>query len=119
MDYLEIISVAGLGGILGSFITTAFQYHWNHKSYVTSRNFEEKKEAYIGLLDSYHKAAIEPSDRASKEFAFWQMRCDLVAPSHVRAAIQNIVDTNENRDKRYIAHENLKEELRKDLSVSK
>lgn len=74
---------------------------------------------YVGLLEAYHEAAVNPSDKSAKNFAYWQMRCDLVAPLDVRKSIQRIVDTNDNVTERYIAHEKLKQALRSDLGVSK
>jgi len=69
-------------------------------------------------LEAYHKAAVEPSDTNSKNFAYWQMRCELVAPKNVRSAIESIVQTNDDISARYVAHERLKTALRRDLSVS-
>ncbi|MEA3012449.1 MAG: hypothetical protein QOD42_994 [Sphingomonadales bacterium] len=82
------------------------------------RNFQEKKESYVGLLQAYHRAAVEGTDEAAKEFAYWQMRCELVAPENVRNAIQAIVDTNDDRVARDLAHERLKAALRNDIGVA-
>lgn len=117
MDIIQLLSAAGLGGIVGSLLTTVVQSWLAHKSYIANRRFQEKKEAYVGLLDSYHKAAVKNSNEAAKEFAFWQMRCELVAPDKVRKAIQEIVDSNEDTQRRQVDHEKLKEVLRKDLGV--
>jgi len=114
MTIIQFLSAFGFGAI----ITALVQSWLSYKSDIAKRNFQEKKEAYIGLLDAYHKAAVENSNVAAKNFAFWQMRCDLVAPKKVRDAIQEIVDTNDDKEKRYIAHEKLKNVLRKDLSVN-
>ena len=81
------------------------------------RNFQEKKEAYVGLLETYHKAAVYRTEEAAKNFAYWQIRCELIAPKTVRDAVQKIVDTNDDLSKRPIAHEKLKELIRKDLGV--
>jgi hypothetical protein len=85
---------------------------------VRQRNFQEKKESYVGLLQAYHRAAVEGTDEAAKEFAYWQMRCELVAPENVRNAIQAIVDTNDDRVARDLAHERLKAALRNDIGVA-
>ncbi|OUS04493.1 hypothetical protein A9Q96_16285 [Rhodobacterales bacterium 52_120_T64] len=83
------------------------------------RDFEERKAAFIGLLEAYHRAAIEDTDEAGKNFALWQMRCEIVAPMSVREAIAKIIDTNDDRSRRATAHERLKEVMREDLNVSK
>lgn len=118
MDYSLIIpflTAFGLGSIVTAIIQSWLQTRWK----TSERNFAEKKEAYVGLLEAYHKAAVEPSDANSKHFAFWQMRCELVAPKNVRDAISDIVATNDHQGDRYAAHEKLKNELRADLSVTK
>jgi len=83
------------------------------------RNFDERKAAYIGLLEAYHRAAVENNDDAAKEFAFWQMRCEIVGPENIRKAIFDIVASNDDPAARTYAHENLKQAMRSDLGVSK
>jgi hypothetical protein len=117
MDYIKLISAAGLGGIVGGLLTAVMQSWLANKQHLNDRSFQEKKESYIGLLEAYHKAAVESTDAAAKNFAYWQMRCELVAPQNVRESIRKTVDTNNDKAKRYTAHEELKEALRKDLGV--
>lgn len=114
MDWVQLISAAGLGAI----ITTIIQSWLANRIATTQRNFEEKKEAYVGLLQAYHEAAVENTDKAAKNFAYWQMRVELVSNKKVRKAVQDIVDSNENRNKRLIAHEKLKDAFRTDLGIS-
>lgn len=113
MTIIQFLSAFGFGAI----VTALVQAWLSNRSYLSQRNFQEKKECYIGLLGAYHKAAVENTNSAAKNFAFWQMRCELVAPKNVRDVIQEIVDTNEDKEKRYIAHEKLKKALREDLGV--
>jgi len=47
------------------------------------------------------------------------MRCELVAPEIVRKAIEQIVDTNDDRIGRPKAQEALKTALRADLGITK
>lgn len=114
-EVLPLLTAFGLGSI----VTALVQSWLEKKSKIDDRNFEERKKAYIGLLEAYHKAAVEPSDANSKNFAYWQMRCELVAPKSVRHSIEKIVSTNDDVEGRYLAHEQLKSALRSDLSVSK
>ncbi len=118
MKILEIIPLLTAFG-LGSIVTVFFQSWLQRKGRIEDRNFDERKAAYIGLLETYLKAAIEPSDKSSKNFAYWQMRCDLVAPQAVRMAITKIIETNDDKSARYIAHDELKTALRNDLAVTK
>ncbi|MDF9303550.1 hypothetical protein P5P81_13945 [Tritonibacter mobilis] len=97
---------------------TAFVQSWlSARSKVKERSFKERKEAYIGLLEAYHRAAVEGTDEASKNFAYWQMRCEIVGPQSVRKAIDEIVASNADRKGRSRAHEKLKISIRRDLGV--
>jgi hypothetical protein len=112
---LPLLTAFGLGSII-----TALAQSWlQNRSQTKRRNFEERKAAYIGLLEAYHEAAVSRSDKAAKNFAYWQMRCDLVSPPNVRRAIARIVETNDDVAERYEAHDKLKAALRDDLGVSK
>jgi len=84
----------------------------------SGRSFEERKAAYVGLLEAYQRAAVEGTDAAAKEFAYWQMRCDLVAPEDVRVGIARIVETNDDPGGRAVAHESLKLALRANLGIA-
>ncbi|MDJ0920182.1 MAG: hypothetical protein QNI84_03580 [Henriciella sp.] len=112
---LPLLTAFGLGSIITAFIQSWLQ----NRSQTRKRNFEERKAAYIGLLEAYHEAAVSRSDKAAKNFAYWQMRCDLVAPPLVREAVAKIVETNDDVAARYEAHDRLKAALRDDLGVSK
>jgi len=112
---LSLLTAFGLGSIVTAIIQSVLQSRWKLKE----RSLLEKREAYIGLLDAYHKAAVHPSDENSKNFAYWQMRCELVAPWKVRVAIEKIIETNENPLSRHKAHDELKDALREDLRVTK
>lgn len=114
-DVIPLLTAFGLGSI----VTALIQSWLQRRGSIADRNFRERKEAYIGLLEAYHMAAVEPSDANSKNFAFWQMRCELVAPQNVRVAIEGIVNTNDDLKARYSAHEHLKEVLRADLTIAR
>lgn len=74
--------------------------------------------AYIGLLETYRQAAVEGTDETAKNFAYWQIRCELVAPEYVREAVERIIETNEDHIARLKAHNELKVALRRDLSIT-
>lgn len=104
---------------LGSIVTALVQAWLSRKTHIEERNFREKQAAYIGLLDAYHRAAVDGTDEAAKLFALWQMRCELVAPKAVRRAISRVVETNNDREGRNVAHEDLKTAMRADLRITK
>lgn len=103
---------------LGSIATTLIQSWLTQRSKRDDRRFQEKQTAYIGLLEAYHRAALEGTDETSKAFAYWQMRCELVAPASVRDAIRRIVETNDDRPERIKADRDMKEAMRADLDIT-
>ena len=94
MDVLQLLSAAGIGGIVGSLLTTFVQAWLANKSRIADRNFQEKKEAYVGFLEALHRSEIEHTPEASLRAGHWQNRCELVAPEPVRALIRRIIETN-------------------------
>ncbi len=114
MESSLVVSLIAAFG-LGSLLTTLAQSWLSNRTQMNHRSFEERKQAYIGLLEAYHRAAVEGTPKAAKNFAYWQMRCDLVAPNNVRKAIEEIISTNDDIDARHIAHDQLKKALRSDL----
>lgn len=84
-----------LGGLgLGTLVASIANHLMTRRAAVSDRWYQEKREAYLGLLGALHKAAVQPSDANSKEFALWQTRCELFGSSAVAANAQRIVDTN-------------------------
>jgi len=114
MDVLALLTAFGLGTV----VTTIVQAWLSKRTHIDDRKFLQKREAYIGLLEAYHKAAIEASDSAAKNFAYWQMRCDLVGSQAVREAVNRIIETNDDREGRSKAHQDLKEAMRADLRIT-
>ena len=95
--------IGGLG--LGAVIKSIIDFFLNKNTARQKIRYSEMREAYLGLLDSLHRAAVEPSDKASKDFALWQTRVQLFGSSEVAKSVQGIVDTNsgprELRDKHF------------------
>ncbi|HEX4860379.1 MAG TPA: hypothetical protein VFV07_04025, partial [Rhizomicrobium sp.] len=65
MSIVQILSAAGIGGIVGSLLTTFFQAWFTHRSYLASRDFQEKKEAYVGFLEALLISEVEGTTGAS------------------------------------------------------
>lgn len=114
MDIIQLISAAGIGGIIGSLLTTVVQSWLSHKSYIINRNFQEKKEAYIGLLEAYRKACLSGQDEQNN-FAYWAVRCDLVAPKEIRVLIGQMKTKNYEQQSK--AFDDVRESMRKDLGI--
>ena len=113
-EFVSLLTAAGLGSIA----TLLVQFYLSNRKDFLKRVIAERREAFIGLLSALHRAGVEKTDSAAKEFAYWQMRCELVASKDVIEAIQDIINTNENRELRLIALEKLKDSMRKDLGIS-
>jgi hypothetical protein len=109
---LPLVGGLGLGSLLKSVID-----HFNAGRAVTKdRLYQEKREAYLGLLGALHKAAVQPSKENSKEFALWQTRCQLFGSLEVAQYVQAIIDSNEGpRAARETAFKGMIEAMRTDL----
>ncbi|MGC6329154.1 hypothetical protein [Rhizorhabdus sp. FW153] len=114
VEVIQLITAFGLGSI----VTALIQSWLSQRAAKTERSFKEKQAAYVGLLEAYHRAAVEGTDEAAKHFAYWQMRCELVGSANVRDAVCRIVETNGDRPGRDKAHEDMKEAMRADLGVT-
>ena len=106
-----------LGGLgLGSLLKSVIDHFISRRAITKDRLYQEKREAYLGLLSALHKAAVQPSDANSKEYALWQTRCQLFGSKDVSTFAQGIVDTNESMGSdRLEAFNGLVEAMRNDL----
>jgi len=104
---------------LGSIVTALIQSWLAQRSMQDERAFREKQAAYTGLLEAHHRAAVQGSDENSKLFAYWEMRCQLVAPVDVRDAIRRIATTNDDPGGRIKADLDMKTAMRADLGITK
>ena len=111
---LEYLSSFGLGAVVVTLVQTLLNLYHEKRT----RAFNEKKEAFVGLLDAYRQVAIKNTDQERKKFDYWQIRCELVSNTKIRQAIQSLKDTNPNTVERFEAHETLTRLLRKDLGIS-
>lgn len=106
--------IGGLG--IGSLLTSVATHFMTRRATTNDRWYQEKREAYLGLLNALHDAAVRPSDEHSKAYALWQTRCDLFGSAAVSTGAQLIVDTNEGpADKRQAAFRGLIEAMKADL----
>jgi hypothetical protein len=122
LDFVHLISAAGIGGIIGSLLTTLLQAWFSHRSSLSTRNFQEKKEAYVGFLEALHRSDVERTRESSMHAGHWRNRCDLVASEKVRDVMQEIFETNpdargEPHPDRPRVIEELRQAMRKDLAV--
>jgi len=123
MDFVQLISAAGIGGIIGSLITTTLQAWFARQTLMSNRTFQEKKEAYTGFLEALHRSEVEQTSEASLRAGHWQNRCELVASKQVRLLITRVFETNPrggsfHPDRPRVIAE-LKQAMRMDLGIEK
>jgi hypothetical protein len=109
---LGLLGGLGIGSLLASLIT-----HWiGRRASIQDRWYQERREAYLGLLQSLHDAAVAPSDATAKSYALWQTRCELFGSLAVARFAQRIVETNDGpRSERDAVFRNLLAAMRTDL----
>ena len=113
MDVVSLLAAFGLGSI-----ATAFVQAWlTTRQSKTQRSFDERKEAYIGLIDVYGRLAAKNSDDLRKQFAYWEIRCALVGPPELVQAIANLKETPTGTERQH-ALDRLTSIMRKDLGVA-
>ena len=112
MNWAELIG--GLG--IGSLVTQAVGHYMGRRASTNDRLYQEKREAYLGLLNALHDAAVRPSAERAKAYALWQTLCSLFGSPEVSKYVQMMVDTNDGpADKRQAAFLGLIEAMRADL----
>lgn len=108
------ILAGGLG--IGSLLTSVASHYMTRRASANDRWYQEKREAYLGLLNALHDAAVRASPESAKAYALWQTRCELFGSDDVSRFAQEIVDTNEGpRDARQKAFRALISAMRVDL----
>ena len=119
MAMIPFLSAFGLGAI----VTALVQAWLSNLAYRRQRDFQEKKESYVGFLDALHQSEIEQSPAAALNVGSWQNRIELVGSRAVIAACRSIEGTNpiggEIHPARPAALRRLKEAMRADIGVGK
>ena len=119
MSLIQFISAFGLGAIV-----TALVHAWlSRKAYIAKRNFDEKKDSYLGFLDALHQSEVKGTPEAALEVGHWENRIELVGSSMVIAACVKIRESNPTavgvHPMRPGALRELKAAMRKDLGVAR
>ncbi len=73
--FLALITAFGLGSIVTAFV----QARLTKKSYLENRNFQEKKEAYVGYLKDLHRQEIEKTEESALFVGHMQSICDTIS----------------------------------------
>jgi hypothetical protein len=119
MSTIQFLSAFGLGAIVAAFV----QAWLSNRAYISKRNFDERKECYVGFLDALHQSEVERTEKSALNVGHWQNRIELVGSRFVVGACARIKETNPIsggvHPERPQALHDLKEAMRKDLGVTK
>lgn len=118
LSYIQLFTAFGLGSIV-----TAFIQAWlTKKSYLENRNFQEKKEAYVGFLKASHEQEVKKTHESALFLGHMIGICELVGSKEVTRILQKFMETNPINSKphpnRPEVVKNLIKAMRKDLGVS-
>lgn len=115
MGFNTVVTLLGAAGF-GSLLTVKLR-HWTSRSADHSdRLFNERKEAYLGLLESWVRQENEEfSETSFRDVGHWVLRCELVASNNVFDCLQNWKSSAPGSEARTIATDALKAAMRMDL----
>lgn len=117
MDFIALLSAFGLGAVVAALL----QSWLTHRSEILRRDFQEKKESYVGFLDALHKSEMQGTTEAAHNAGHWRNRIELVGSGAVIAACLRIQSTNpiggQTHPDRPSALRDLKDAMRSDLGV--
>jgi hypothetical protein len=138
LDLFTVI-FASVSALVTSVISSYVTFKLNDNGKKRDLVFQEKKEAYTGILEAYteiakvsnirHHHDIPPDEegfqdysltnliKAKYDFAYWVIRCKLVGSSEVNKYIKELEDTESNSEERYNALNNLEVVMQKDLKL--
>ena len=111
--------IAGLGGLgVGSLLTSVVNHFMTRRAMANDRWYQEKRQAYLGLLDALHQVAVHPSEDHSKDYDYWQTRCHLFGSKDVSQFALRIIDGPIIERREDEAYRNLIEAMRVDLRAA-
>ena len=112
MDWVSYLTVFGAG----SLITALVQFILNNRATSQRRQYDERKEAYIGLLEAWVRQEDERfSDASCRDVGHWVLRSELVASAPVFALLKKWKDTEPGSAERIDVTDRLKSAMRDDL----
>jgi hypothetical protein len=109
-----------LGGLgIGTLITQVVTQFITRRASVRDRLYQEKRAAYLGLLEALHDAAALSSPENWRAYGRWQTRCSLFGSMDVMTAAQKQVDLKDAPgEQRDAAFHELLHAMRVDLGQS-
>jgi hypothetical protein len=118
MTLIQFFSAFGLGALITALVQAWLTRHAED----AKRNFQEKKDAYVGLLDALHRSETDQTEEASRFVGLWMDRIELVGSKGVIVVCRRLTQTNpvggHTHPDRPDVLFRLKEAMRRDLGVA-
>lgn len=108
---LQALPILGLGSLM----TLLVQNWMKRKERFADRLFEEKREAFVGLLKAMGDHVAQNTLETISELGYWRMRCEIVSSKPTRRAIAYRLDEG-HLD--LGAHEKMLKQMRTELGIS-
>lgn len=90
-----------LGGFgIGTIVTTIVQHILKRKSEKEDQYFQERKEVFVGILQSIEDLQNEYSKEKSSKLGYWIARANLVAETVLNNELKILIDTKPNTTER-------------------
>ncbi|MCQ0092929.1 hypothetical protein [Roseovarius sp. M141] len=112
MEPASLIAAFGIGSLL----TVLVQRFLETRSLSRQRQYDERKEAYVGLLESWVRGEdANFTDASARDTGHWLLRAQLVASPKVHDMLSEWGETKPGSDERISATKKLKSAMREDL----
>ena len=113
VDFVALLTAFGVG----SAVTAGIQYFLATRSAAMRRSYDERKEAYIGLVEAWVNQEQEGnSSKNSLDVGHWHLRCQFVAPKGMLPILEKWAAAKPGSAARIEATDQLKSAMRNDLS---
>ena len=113
MDFIAILTGFGVG----SAITALIQNLLTVRTSARRRAYDERKEAYLGLTESWVRQEQEGTTSSNQlEVGHWHLRCQFVAPDGMISLLGKWAETEPGCMERIAVTKQLKTAMRNDLS---
>ena len=112
MDWLALLTAFGLGSV----VSAGVQSWLDARKEARRSRFSERKEAYLGLVESWvRQENIGISANSERDVGHWLLRCQFVASPNVFVLLSDWEHSAPGSTERSNATKLLKEAMRDDL----